>query len=136
MPVQPNIDQILHNMEEKAEDELSFMQSTGVEYFSTAQLRRLKGQWEIKNYYFHKLYKIWTRVGASAPIWLCIWLVLDLLGAPKIGLVFLFFFPLSLITFYIGMMIMRRIFPGKGHLDMVGSLINEELKKRHKVKQK
>lgn len=131
MPVQPNLDETLQNMEEKAEDELSFLLSTGVEYFSTAQLMRLKGQWEIKNYYFHRLYKTWVRIGATAPIWLCIWLAFDLLGSPLIGFFFLFLFPLSLLIFFVGMMLMRRLFPGKGHLDMIGKMINNELKTRH-----
>ena len=120
-------------MEEKAEDELSFLLSTGVEYFSTAQLMRLKGQWEIKNYYFHKLYKIWGRIGATAPVGLCIWLAFDLLGLPTLGLFFLFFFPFSLLVFFVGMVLMRRLFPGKGHLDMIGEMINNELMNRHLI---
>lgn len=130
MTEQPKLDQMLLNMEEKAEDELSFLLSTGVEYFSTAQLMRLKGQWEIKNYYFHKLYKTWVKIGATAPIWLCIWLALDLSGLPIIGLFFLLLFPSALIAFFIGMVVMRRLFPGKGHLDMIGRLINDELSRR------
>ena len=130
MAAEPNLDRMLHNMEENAEDELSFLLSTGVQYFSTAQLRRLRGQWEVKNYYFHRLYKTWTSIGATAPIWLCIWLGLDLLGAPILGLIFLFFFLFSVIAFFIGMLLMRRLFPGKGHLDMIGEMINEELSVR------
>lgn len=117
-------------MESKAEDELSFLFSTGARYFTTAQLIRLKGQWEVKNYYFHRLHKAWMRMAALAPLWLCIWLVFDLVGLPIIGLVFLFFFPFSLVSFFVGIFLMRWLFPGKGHLDMVGEMIHEELNKR------
>lgn len=131
MAIQPKLDQMLLNMEEKAEDELSFLLSTGVEYFSTAQLMRLKGQWEVKNHYFHKFHKTWVKIGATAPIWLCIWLAFDLLGLPIIGLFFLSLFPSALIIFFVGMVLMRRLFPGKGHLDMIGKMINEELNSRY-----
>lgn len=117
-------------MESNAEDELSFLFSTGAEYFTTAQLIRLKGQWEVKNAYYRQLQKAWIRLAALAPIWLCVWLILDLAGLPILGLIFLFFFPFSLISFFVGMFFMRWLFPGKGHLDMVGDMIQEELMKR------
>lgn len=122
-------------MESNAEDELSFLFSTGAEYFTTAQLIRLKGQWEVKNYYFHRLHKTWIRMAALAPVWLCVWLLFDLVGLPVLGLIFLFFFPFSLVSFFVGMFLMRWLFPGKGHLDMVGDMIQEELIKR-KAKEK
>ena len=125
-----NLHETLTDMESKAEDELSFLLSTGAEYFTTAQLIRLKGQWEIKNHYFRQLHKVWIRVAALAPLWLCVWLVFDLLGLPVLGLVFLFFFPFSLMSFFAGMLLMRWLFPGNGHLDIVGELIQAELNKR------
>lgn len=130
-----NLNKTLTEMESKAEDELSFLLSTGAEYFTTAQLIRLKGQWEVKNYYFHRLHKAWIRMAALAPAWLCVWLVLDLMGLPVLGLFFLFFFPFSLVSFFVGMFLMRWLFPGKGHLDMVGEMIQQEIIRR-KEKQK
>lgn len=130
-----NLNKTLTDMESNAEDELSFLFSTGAEYFTTAQLIRLKGQWEVKNYYFHRLHKTWIRMAALAPVWLCVWLLFDLVGLPVLGLIFLFFFPFSLVSFFVGMFLMRWLFPGKGHLDMVGDMIQEELIKR-KVKEK
>ena len=53
-----NIDQLLNTIEENAEDELSFLLSTGPAYFSTATLLRLRGQWEAKNAFFHKIYTL------------------------------------------------------------------------------
>lgn len=125
-----NLNETLTDMESNAEDELSFLLSTGAEYFSTAQLLRLKGQWEVKNYYFHRLHKTWIRMAALAPIWLCIWLLFDLLGLKILGLFFLFLFPFSLVSFFVGMFLLHRLFPGKGHLDSVGAMIQEELRKR------
>jgi hypothetical protein len=130
-----NLNKTLTDMESNAEDELSFLFSTGAEYFTTAQLIRLKGQWEVKNYYFHRLHKTWIRMAALAPVWLCVWLLFDLVGLPVLGLIFLFFFPFSLVSFFVGMFLMRWLFPGKGHLDMVGDMIQEELIKR-KAKEK
>ncbi|MEO0338656.1 MAG: hypothetical protein AAF242_05525, partial [Bacteroidota bacterium] len=99
-------------------------------YFSTATLLRLRGQWEAKNAFFHKIYKACLRVGASAPIWPLLWLLCKNIGLPFLGLLFLFLFLFSLCFFLGGMLLMRYLFPGNGHLDMVGSLINEELQKR------
>lgn len=125
-----NLNKTLAEIESRAKDELSFLLATGAAYFTTVQLIRLKGQWEIKNQYFHRLHKAWIRMAALAPIWLCVWLLLDLLGLPVLGLIFLFFFPFSLVSFFVGMFLMRWLFPGKGHLDMVGEMIQEELDKR------
>lgn len=124
------LNRTLADLESDAEDELSFLASTGAQYFTTAQLIRLKGQWEVKNHYFHRLHKTWIWMAALAPIWLCIWLLLDLIGLSILGLVFLFFFPFSLFSFFVGMGLMRWLFPGKGHTDMVGDMIQEELERR------
>ena len=125
-----NIDDMLLRIEENAADELSFLLAVGPEYFSNAHLIRLKGQWEVKNALFHRLYKIWMKIGVSAPLWFGLWLLLDLLKVPVVGLVFLFLCPFSLFSFFGGMVLMRFLFKGKGHLDMVGDMIQQELQKR------
>ncbi len=125
-----NIDRLLNTIEENAEDELSFLLSTGPAYFSTAQLLRLKGQWEAKNAIFHKTYTACLRIGASAPVWPLLWMLCKNIGLPFLGLVFLFLFLFSLCFFLGGMLLMRYLFHGNGHLDMVGAIINEELQKR------
>jgi hypothetical protein len=132
MAIRSNLEKLLMNMETKAEDELSFLLSTGPEYFTTAQLIRLKGQWEVKNRLFHQLHRIILRIGALAPAWLLLWLICSGLKIPYLGLLFLFFFPFSLLTFLGGMVLLRYLFSGKGHLDLVGKLIQEELGKRRR----
>lgn len=132
MALRNKMEKFLSHMETKAEDELSFLLSTGAEYFTTDQLLRLKGQWEVKNRLFHKLHALFLRIGALAPVWLLLWLVCSGLNLARLGVFFLFFFPFSILSFLGGMLLLRNLFAGKGHLDMVGRIIQDELQKRYR----
>lgn len=130
-----DIDGILKHLEKKAADELALLESTGAEFFSTADLLRLRGQWEIKNLLFRQLQRLLIYIAAGAPGWLLFWGLFDFLGWTWLALVFLALTPVSYLVFFAGLLFMRYFFRGKGHLEKVGEMIVVELRKRSKGRQ-
>ncbi len=128
-----NADGVLSYLEKKSSDELSLLESVGTEYFSTAELIRLKGQWEIKNKLFIQFQKYLIRIVAFSPVWLVGWFIFHLLHLPALAMFSLMLFPLSFMLFFSGLLFMRHFFPGKGHLDYIGDMINLELHRRRLV---
>lgn len=122
-----NSEGILHHLEKSAADELSYLESVGAAYFSTAQLIRLKGQWEIKNQLFGQVQKFLLQVAIWSPIWLAAWFIFDLLQWKFLAAICFTLFPVS---FFLGLLFMRKFFKGKGHLDTVVEMIDTELQKR------
>jgi len=131
-----NVDKVLTDLESGAEDELSLLISTGAKFFSTGHLLRLKGQWEIKNRLFYKFNNGLIRMVAISPLWLVCWFVLNALKLPLLSLFFMALFPISFFLFFAGLLFMKRFFKGKGHLDMVGEMIDTELNRRYRDKRK
>ncbi len=125
-----NASNILNHLEKVASDDLSYLETTGAEYFSTAQLIRLKGQWEVKHQLFGQLQRLLMRIVAWSPIWIVGWAGFQWLGWTWVALLCLALFPLSFVCFFTGLLFMRRFFKGKGHLDAVGEMIDAELRKR------
>lgn len=125
-----DLDQMLQNLEEHAENELSFLADTGAEYFSTAQLIRLKGQWQVKYQLFEQFNFLLVRVIATSPIWLILWMVASALHWSILGLCFLVLFPFSFLVFILGQFFLRFAFKGSGHQEEVGKMIDRELEKR------
>lgn len=125
-----NADSILKHLEHVSTDELAYLESVGAEYYSTAQLLRLKGQWEIKNQLFWQFQRILLRCAASTPIWLVLWFVFDLFEWKWLSLLSLALCPLCFLAFFAGLLFMRKFFKSKGHLESVGEMIDFELLKR------
>jgi hypothetical protein len=126
-----DLDQLLQSLEGQAEDELALLESTGPEYFTTAQLWRLRGQWEVKNRLFRSSQRWLLRLAAVSPGWIAGWWLLSLLGWRYLALLSLFLFPVSIFLFFTGLYYTHRLFRGKGHLDATGEMIVRELKGRH-----
>lgn len=125
-----NIQQILRKLEESAEDELALLESTGPEFFTTAQLWRLRGQWEVKHRLFHRVQRGLLHLAAVSPLWIAGWFVFDLLGWTKLSLFFLLLFPVTFTLFFAGLYWMSRFFKSRGHLDITGEMIAKELRQR------
>ncbi|TXB62628.1 hypothetical protein [Phaeodactylibacter luteus] len=125
-----DIDHLLKSLEADAADELSELEAVGPELYSTAQLLRLRGQWEVKNTLFHQVQRFFVRLIALSPLWLLAWLGLRLLGLPYLSLIALAFFPFSFLAFFGGLYFVHRFFKGQGHLDRVGEAIAAELQQR------
>lgn len=128
--IRRNADSILNHLEKESSDELSYLVQVGANYFSTAQLLRLRGQWEIKNELFWRFQKILLRVVASSPLWLLSWFVFDFFQWKWLSLLCLAICPLSFFVFFAGLIFMKNFFKGKGHLEMVGEMIYQELQHR------
>lgn len=129
-PLPRNAENILSQLERSATDELSYLESVGAEYFSTAQLIRLKGQWEVKNRLFDQVQRLLLRIVAVSPLWIGAWLLFSFLQWTYVALLCLALFPLSFVVFGFGLYWMRCFFKNRGHLDTVGDMIDAELRKR------
>jgi hypothetical protein len=129
MPIR-DIDGILNYLEKEADDELAYLEATGAEYFTSAQLLRLRGQWEIKNQLFREFQKVLLWLVAVSPVWLGGWFLFRTLQLTYLALLSLALFPLSFVLFFAGLIFMFRFFRGKGHLDRVGEMIDAELQSR------
>ena len=127
-----DLNHLLKHLEQGAADELSELESLGAAYYPTGQLLRLHGQWEVKHTLFVKFQRFFIRTIAISPVWLVFWILCIKLGVPRIGLIFLSFFPFSFVLFFFGLYFMHTFFKGKGHLERVGEMISQELQKRQK----
>lgn len=128
--IRRNVDSILRHLEKESSDELSYLTQVGASYFSTAQLLRLRGQWEVKNELFWRFQKMLLRMIVSSPLWLVCWFLFDLLKWKWLSLLCLALCPLSFFLFFAGLIFMKNFFQGKGHLEMIGDMIDAELRKR------
>ncbi len=127
-----DLDQVLNHLEDGAADELALLESTGPEFYSTGDLLRLRGQWEIKNQLFRFFNRLLLGIVAVSPVWIGLYFLASLLKWRYLSLLFLALFPLSFVVFFSGLLFMRRVFRGKGHLDNVGEMIVNELRQRAK----
>lgn len=125
-----DLDQLLRSLEGQAQDELALLEETGPEYFTTAQLWRLRGQWEIKHRLFRRSQMWLLRLAAISPVWIVGWFIFSYLDWDYLALLSLFLFPVFLLIFFTGLFYTHRVFRGKGHLDATGELIVRELKRR------
>ncbi len=126
-----DLDQLLQSLEGQAEDELALLESTGPQFFTTSQLWRLRGQWEVKNRLFRRSQHWLLWLAALSPFWMAGWWFFSLLDWRYLALLSLFLFPVSLILFFAGLYSTHHLFRGKGHLDATGEMIVRELKNRH-----
>ena len=125
-----NIDGIIKHLEDNASDELAYLESVGAEFFTTEQLLRLRGQWEVKNYLFKVFQQLVVRIVAISPVWIGGYYLLAFLKLKYLALLSLALFPLSFVVFFAGLAFIYSYFKGKGHLDRVGEMIAEELNRR------
>ncbi|MEN0002808.1 MAG: hypothetical protein AAF798_01645 [Bacteroidota bacterium] len=126
-----DVDGILSHLEEGYENELSFLASTGVEVYSTADLIRLKGQWQVKNHFFYLLQRRLIRLAAYSPAAIVIGgLLYFAVGWIRLGLFISSLFPLSWMLIIFGFYFLKTSFRGQGHLEWVGQAIDDEIAKR------
>lgn len=125
---------ILELFERQAEDELNLLSDTGPEFFSTPELIRLRGQWEVKSAFFYFFQKLLLQIVAASPVWIGLALVTFWFKWTGLALLFALLFPLSFLVYFVGLWWMHKVFRGRGHLDEVGSTIVKELEKRRNQK--
>ena len=121
---------LLERIETEAKDELTYFNQLDPHHFTTVELYRLLGQWEVKHQLFKQIqhFILWTV--AISPIWLVAAYIFNLLTWTKLTILSLILFPCSFVIFFAGLYFMNITFHGKGHLEEVGEKIKGELKKR------
>ena len=124
------IDRYLTQVKTNAQDELAYFWDLEPHHFSTAELLRLLGQWEMKFKIFKQTQKFVLLIPTTAPVWLLASFTFGAFGWTRLASFFLVMFPLSFIIFFAGLYYIFITFRGKGHLEEVGERITCELQKR------
>lgn len=134
MPIDPTVDRILKSIEEDASrgSELDQIVAFGPAFYSTGDLLRLLGKWEATILHFRELHRALLWIGASSPAWIIISLLMFLFGLPRAGYFIIALFPLSFLVFVAGAFWLKKRFTSQGHLEHIGELIRQELKRRSK----
>ncbi len=125
-----DVQNILHKIEKDARNEFGQLTDIGAEFFSTAELLRLKGKWEATIQHYFMLNKILTITGATSPIWVILAFPIGLLGFDRLAYFIMGIFPISFFIYLIGSYFMKKHYKSKSHLNYIGAVISEELKKR------
>ena len=123
---------ILDLFEKQAEDELNLLSDTGPEFFSTAELIRLRGQWEVKSALFYFFQKVLLQIVVISPIWMVLAMLGFWLKWSVLASIFVLLFPISFLVYFVGLWWMQKVFRGRGHLDEVGRKIALELAARRR----
>lgn len=127
---QPSIQEILNQIETGARNEFDQLADIGAEFYSTADLLRLRGKWEEANVTFQQLHKVLLYLGFSSPLWILLSLPIGLFGLERLAYFTLAFFPITFILFTVGSYLLKRRYNSRGYLEFIGSIINDELRKR------
>jgi len=126
----PQLNELLSDIEAKSKDDFTMLEDCGAEYFSTSDLLELRGRWKEQTRIFTKLHKANIILGASAPIWLVLAAVFGICGFVKAATTAIFMFPIVLFIFMLGAFFLRSQFRTKGYLEFIGREINYELGRR------
>lgn len=124
------INNLLSKLEKESNNEFGLLESTGPDYFSTSSLLELRGQWKERMRLFQVFHRLTILVGASSPAWIVLGAILGLLGLQLAATISLLMFPISFILFLASTFAIRAYFKGKGHLEMMGRMIENELIRR------
>lgn len=130
MGTHPSVQKIIQGLEDHARDELSFLLSTGPQHYATEDLYRLMGQLEIKLQLLHKFTRLNIYLAASAPVWLVLGLLFELIGWKALALWCLSLFPATFVLFFAALYAIKTYFKGKGDLLEIRTIIKSELLQR------
>ncbi|MEO1258093.1 MAG: hypothetical protein AAFZ15_04825 [Bacteroidota bacterium] len=125
-----SIENIITDLEKKGKDEHALLLEVGPSYFTTADLIRLLGQWEIKSELFKRFQQSLVWLGASAPAWLLIATIGYFIKLHYLTSFALVMFPVTAFLCFGGLIWINIYFKGKGYLEQIEVLIREELEER------
>lgn len=129
MPIR-NIDGIAKQLEEAAGNELRQLEELGPELYSTADLIRLRGQWQVKMELLVWLQKKMIRLLAWTPVWMIAYGIFNYLGLGILTLISLGLIPLSFVLYGYGWYLQQRFCGRRSELESVSELIEQELMQR------
>ena len=127
-----SVENVITDLEKKGKDEHVLLLEVGPSYFTTADLIRLLGQWEIKFELFERFQKTLLWLGASASAWLLIATIGYFVKLYYLTSFALVMFPVTAFLCFGGLIWVNIYFRGKGFLEQVETLIREELEGRKK----
>jgi uncharacterized iron-regulated membrane protein len=125
-----NIDRLSQQLEDLATDELRQLEDVGAEPFTTADLIRLRGQWQVKMALYRWAQPRLLKVIAWSPALLLAGVGLFWLGWNRPALLLISLFPFCFALYGLGMWVIRKFCGTSGHLEAVDEMIEEELGRR------
>lgn len=125
-----NYQHLLQRIEKESQDELTFFNQLDPHHFTTSELNRLMGQWEVKDHLFQRVQNITLWVVAFSPVWLVAAYAFYKLAWTKIAILSLSMFSVSFAIFLLGYYLMNVTFLGNDNLLEVEEKIKTELRKR------
>lgn len=134
MPIR-NIDGIAKQLEEAAGNELRQLDELGPELYSTADLIRLRGQWQVKMELLVWLQEKMIRLLAWTPVWMIAYGIFDYLGWGILALIGLGMIPLTFVLYACGWYLLLRFCGRQSELESVSELIEEELMRRKRAQE-
>lgn len=125
-----SVDNLFKKLERQVAEDLDLLAATDASFFTTADLVRLKGRWELKFELFNKVQSKLILLITCSPFWLVMSFFAGMMGLVRLATFSLMMFPTSFVIFLLGLLTMKYYFKSKGYLELVGSMIHDELKKR------
>ena len=125
-----SVDNLISNLEKDGKDEHALLMEVGAQYFTTSDLIRLLGQWEIKFELFGRFQKMLIWLGASSPAWLLVATIGYFIKLNYLSSFALVMFPVTAFICFAGLIWMNYYFKSKGFLEQIELLIREELENR------
>lgn len=125
-----SMDRFLEGLEKSAENDFELLESTGAEFFGTAELLEMRGRCREQRRLFNKIHKVVLLIGAGSPAWIVLGFVFGTLGFQKVAVLSLMAFPISFLLFIGGAIFLKKHFRSRGYLDHVSHMIEWELSRR------
>ena len=125
-----NIDGITRRLEQLAGRELQQLVELGPEAYTTADLIRLRGQWEVKKELHDWLHPTIIRLLAWTPAYAALFTLFFFLNWGVLALLAVALIPLSFILAGIGWWIIQKFCGSQSHLEAVDELIEQEMDRR------
>ncbi len=125
-----SFDKTIEEIETSCADELMMLLDIDIKDCTTDYLKELWIKWQKRNIAYDKYFKKLLLIGASAPIWLGLGIMLHLMTDNEIFFLIAILCPISVIIFAYGLINGHRQFGGKSTHDSIGLTIIEELNTR------
>lgn len=123
----PQIHRMLSDIEKTSEDDFSMLEECGAKYFATSDLLQMRGKYKEQVRVYKIIHKANILMASLSPLWLVVAGLAAFLELPRLVLVSLILFPLSLFLFFGIAVFLRQTYRSQGYLEFVGREIEEEL---------
>lgn len=125
-----NIDRLSQQLEDLATDELRQLEEVGADMYSTADLIRLRGQWQVKMALLRWAQPRLMKIVAWSPSLLLMAGLFFALQWNRPALLFLSLFPFCFLLYILGMWVIRKFCGTQGQLEAIDRMIEDEMERR------